>query len=86
MELPRIACLWYGGVFYKDDVEGPVHKAAMKEMLAAGLLLEAGWDKLSAAREDGLGAGAVLLHPMAGSATLPMEAALITCNIAPGLL
>ncbi|KAL3765928.1 hypothetical protein ACHAW5_003896 [Stephanodiscus triporus] len=64
--------------------EGPVHRAAMKETLAAGLLLEAGWDKLvAAARADGR--GAVLVDPMTGSATLPTEAALMACDVAPGL-
>ena len=70
-----------------DDDElssSPIHRAAMKETLAAGLLLEAGWDKLiSAAKVDGL--GAVLVDPMTGSATLATEAALIACDIAPGL-
>jgi 23S rRNA (guanine2445-N2)-methyltransferase / 23S rRNA (guanine2069-N7)-methyltransferase len=56
----------------------------MKESLAAGLLLGAGWDKLvNAARTDGL--GAVLIDPMTGSGTLPVEAALIACDVAPGL-
>lgn len=68
-----------------DEVSSsPIHRAAMKETLAAGLLLEAGWDKLiSAAKVDGL--GAVLVDPMTGSATLAAEAALIACDIAPGL-
>ena len=57
----------------------------MKETLAAGLLLEAGWDKLiNAARGDGK--GAVLVDPMTGSGTLPTEAALIACDMAPGLV
>eukprot|EP00578_Thalassiosira_sp_NH16_P004313 CAMPEP_0181132890 /NCGR_PEP_ID=MMETSP1071-20121207/31242_1 /TAXON_ID=35127 /ORGANISM="Thalassiosira sp., Strain NH16" /LENGTH=618 /DNA_ID=CAMNT_0023219265 /DNA_START=77 /DNA_END=1933 /DNA_ORIENTATION=- len=65
--------------------EAPIHRAAMKESLAAGLLLEAGWDKLIlAARGDGK--GAVLVDPMTGSGTLPTEAALIACDMAPGLL
>jgi len=64
---------------------GVVHKAALKESLGAGLLLEAGWDKLcAAAKEDGL--PAVLIDPMCGSATLPVEAALIAADIAPGLI
>jgi len=62
-----------------------VHKAALKETLAAGLLLEAGWDRLvAAAREDGR--GAVLVDPMAGSGTLALEAALIAADVAPGLM
>mmetsp|Transcript_12393 Transcript_12393/g.23227 ORF Transcript_12393/g.23227 Transcript_12393/m.23227 type:complete len:613 (+) Transcript_12393:162-2000(+) len=62
-----------------------VHKAAMKESLAAGLLLEAGYDKLiAAAKEDGM--PAVLVDPMAGSGTFCIEAALIASDFAPGLL
>lgn len=67
-----------------DHDTTPIHRAAMKESLAAGLLFEAGWDKLiSAAKCDGL--GAVLVDPMTGSATLPTEAATIACDLAPGL-
>lgn len=67
------------------DESGVVHKAALKESLGAGLLLEAGWDKLcGAAKEDGL--PAILVDPMCGSATLPVEAALIAADIAPGLM
>lgn len=62
-----------------------VHKAAMKESLAAGLLLEAGFDKLIlAAKEDGL--PAVLIDPMCGSGTFCIEAALIAGDYAPGLV
>lgn len=62
-----------------------VHKAAMKESLAAGLLLEAGFDKLiNAAKEDGL--PAVLIDPMCGSGTFCLEAALIAADYAPGLI
>lgn len=64
--------------------EAPIHRAAMKESLAAGLLLEAGWDKLiSAAKNDGK--GATLVDPMTGSGTFPTEAAMIACDMAPGL-
>lgn len=64
---------------------GVVHKAALKESLAAGLLLEAGWDKLcAAAKSDGL--PALLIDPMCGSATLPIEGTLIAADIAPGLM
>jgi putative N6-adenine-specific DNA methylase len=67
------------------DAQGLIHKAAMKESLASGLLLEAGWDKLiQAAKKDGL--PAVLVDPMAGSATLALEAALIAADYAPGLM
>ena len=86
-------CLHSGGSAHRrgyrkmvsnDSEDAVIHRAAMKESLAAGLLLQAGWDKLvEAARGDGK--GAVLIDPMAGSATLPVEAALIACDVAPGL-
>lgn len=53
--------------------------APLKENLAAALLLRAGWAALAAE-------GAPLLDPMCGSGTLPIEAALIAGDIAPGLL
>jgi 23S rRNA (guanine2445-N2)-methyltransferase / 23S rRNA (guanine2069-N7)-methyltransferase len=53
--------------------------APLKENLAAALLLRAGWPTLAAE-------GRPLLDPMCGSGTLPLEAALIAGDIAPGLL
>lgn len=53
--------------------------APMKETLAAGMLLAAGW-----AREAW--EGAAFVDPMCGSGTLAIEAALIACDIAPGSL
>ena len=52
-----------------------VHKAAMKESLAAAMLLHAGYDGTSP-----------LCDPMCGSGTLLVEAALIATRTAPGLL
>lgn len=52
--------------------------APLKENLAAALLLRAGWAALAAE-------GAPLLDPMCGSGTLPIEAALIAGDVAPGL-
>ncbi len=74
-----------GGSLHKRGYRIPtVHKAAMKESLAAGLLIEAGYHKLiAAAKEDGL--PAVLIDPMAGSGTFCLEAALIAADYAPGL-
>ena len=54
-------------------------EAPLKENLAAAILIRAGWPEL--ARE-----GAPLLDPMCGSGTLPIEAALMAADIAPGLL
>jgi len=69
---------------YRSDAA--VHKAALKETLAAGLLLRAGWDKLIASsRVDG-DTPAVLLDPMMGSGTFLLEAALIAADVAPGLM
>lgn len=52
--------------------------APMKENLAAGILLRAGWPAIAAQ-------GGALLDPMCGSGTLLIEAALIAADIAPGL-
>ena len=52
--------------------------APLKENLAAAILLRAGWPELAAA-------GAALVDPRCGSGTLPIEAALIAADIAPGL-
>ena len=52
--------------------------APLKENLAAGVLLRAGWPKIA-------DAGGAFLDPMCGSGTLPIEAAMIACDIAPGL-
>ena len=84
-------------VIYRDratvylNLSGPVlHKrgyrepgvqteAPLKETLAASMLLAAGWGEMIA---DGMG----FADPMCGSGTLPIEAALIATNTAPGLM
>lgn len=53
--------------------------APLKENLAAAILLRAGWPGIA-------GRGGALLDPMCGSGTLPIEAALMAADIAPGLL
>lgn len=53
--------------------------APMKENLAAGILLRAGWPQIAAE-------GGALLDPMCGSGTILVEAALIAADIAPGLM
>ncbi|RDL43149.1 bifunctional 23S rRNA (guanine(2069)-N(7))-methyltransferase RlmK/23S rRNA (guanine(2445)-N(2))-methyltransferase RlmL [Marinomonas piezotolerans] len=50
--------------------------APLKENLAAGLLMRAGWSKNSKFQQ--------LVDPMCGSGTFLVEAALISLNIAPG--
>jgi putative N6-adenine-specific DNA methylase len=47
--------------------------APLNEVLAAGILLISGWN-----------ASTSLTDPMCGSGTIPIEAGLIACNIAPG--
>ncbi len=58
----------------KVQVEAP-----LKENLAAGMLLYAAWPRDAAA-------GGSMLDPLCGSGTLPIEAALIAADVAPGLL
>lgn len=52
--------------------------APLKENLAAAILVRAGWPSVAAD-------GGVLLDPMCGSGTLPIEGALMAGDIAPGL-
>ncbi|WP_455216992.1 THUMP domain-containing protein, partial [Kaarinaea lacus] len=58
-------------------VEGGV--APLKENLAAAILVRAGWPDIASQ-------GGALVDPMCGSGTLPIEAALMALDIAPGLL
>ncbi|MBM4200947.1 MAG: 23S rRNA (guanine(2445)-N(2))/(guanine(2069)-N(7))-methyltransferase, partial [Gammaproteobacteria bacterium] len=53
--------------------------APLKENLAAAMLIRAGWPAMA-------GEGGVLLDPMCGSGTLPIEAALLAADIAPASL
>ena len=53
--------------------------APLKENLAAAILYRAGWPAICAA-------GGGLVDPMCGSGTLPLEAALLATDTAPGLL
>jgi 23S rRNA (guanine2445-N2)-methyltransferase / 23S rRNA (guanine2069-N7)-methyltransferase len=52
--------------------------APLKENLAAAVLLRSGWPAIAQA-------GGELLDPMCGSGTLPIEAALLALDVAPGL-
>jgi 23S rRNA (guanine2445-N2)-methyltransferase / 23S rRNA (guanine2069-N7)-methyltransferase len=67
-----------GESLHRRGYRGAGVAAPLKENLAAALLLRSGWETL--ARE-----GAAFLDPMCGSGTLPIEAALIAANAAPGL-
>ena len=70
-----------GPVLHKRGYREPgvQTEAPLKETLAAGILLAAGWGEVN---PDGMG----FADPMCGSGTLPIEAALIATNTAPGLL
>jgi len=63
-----------GEPLFKRGYRIPAVEAPLRENLAAGLLRLAGWT-----------AGEVLLDPMCGSGTIPLEAALMARRIAPGL-
>ncbi len=59
--------------------EGEQAAAPLKENLAAAVLLLADWPKIARA-------GGAFIDPMCGSGTLPIEAAWIAGDVAPGLL
>jgi 23S rRNA (guanine2445-N2)-methyltransferase / 23S rRNA (guanine2069-N7)-methyltransferase len=62
-----------------------MHKAAMKESMAAGLVLKSGWEqKCIEARRTG--ESLLLVDPMGGSGSLVVEAAMIAANLSPGLM
>ncbi len=53
-------------------------EAPLRENLAAGILLRARWSEMASS-------GGSFLDPMCGSGTLPIEAAMIAADLAPGL-
>lgn len=67
-----------GESLHRRGYRGAAGEAPLKENVAAGILLRAGWPQLAA---DGAG----FLDPMCGSGTLVIEAALIAAHRAPGL-
>jgi putative N6-adenine-specific DNA methylase len=64
-----------GAHLHRRGYRKAVAKAPLRETLAAGLLMAAGWDGASP-----------LLDPFCGSGTIPIEAALLARKIAPGRL
>jgi len=62
-----------GDSLHKRGYKAKNVKAPLNEVLAAGLILLSGWDKKSP-----------FVDPMCGSATLPIEAALLANDMAPG--
>ena len=67
-----------GESLHRRGYRGAAGEAPLKENVAAGLLVRAGWPELAAA-------GAAFLDPMCGSGTLVIEAALIAARCAPAL-
>lgn len=70
-----------GESLHRRGYRGAAGEAPLKENVAAGILLRAGWDELSAAAAH----GAQFLDPLCGSGTLCIEATLIAADHAPGL-
>ncbi|MBW1781376.1 MAG: bifunctional 23S rRNA (guanine(2069)-N(7))-methyltransferase RlmK/23S rRNA (guanine(2445)-N(2))-methyltransferase RlmL [Deltaproteobacteria bacterium] len=68
-----------GESLHKRGYRGEAGPAPLKENLAAAILLRAGWPEI--ARRGG-----GLMDPMTGSGTLPIEAAMMAADMAPGLL
>lgn len=63
-----------GDSLHKRGYRGATNIAPINEVLAAGLLLLSGWK-----------GQCDFLDPMCGSGTIPIEAALIACNIPPNI-
>jgi putative N6-adenine-specific DNA methylase len=63
-----------GAPLYRRGYRQAVARAPLRETLAAALLRAAGWTP-----------GAPLLDPMCGSGVIPIEAALIARDVAPGI-
>src|SRR5262245_1643211 len=68
-----------GESLHRRGYRGGQGAAPLKENLAAAILVRAGWPAIAAA-------GGAFVDPMCGSGTLPIEAALMAADIAPGLL
>lgn len=63
-----------GDSLHKRGYRAATNIAPINEVLAAGMLLKSGWNGQSN-----------FLDPMCGSGTIPIEAAMIACNIPPNL-
>jgi putative N6-adenine-specific DNA methylase len=63
-----------GELLHRRGYRKEIAKAPLRETLAAAMVLASGWRS-----------GEPLLDPMCGSGTIPIEAAMIACGIAPGL-
>lgn len=64
-----------GALLHRRGYRLATAKAPLRETLAAGLLLASGWDA---------GVAPPLLDPFCGSGTIPIEAAMLALQLAPG--
>ena len=78
-ERAQVAIDLSGEALHRRGYRAAPVTAPLKENLAAALLIKSGWPEIAAA-------GGALLDPMCGSGSLPIEAALIAGDRAPGLL
>jgi 23S rRNA (guanine2445-N2)-methyltransferase / 23S rRNA (guanine2069-N7)-methyltransferase len=67
-----------GESLHRRGYRSEAGEAPLKENVAAGMLLRAGWRELADGRAE-------FLDPLCGSGTLVIEAAMIAADIAPGL-
>jgi 23S rRNA (guanine2445-N2)-methyltransferase / 23S rRNA (guanine2069-N7)-methyltransferase len=68
-----------GSSLHKRGYRNERGLAPLKENLAAAILIKSGWPEIAKN-------GGSFIDPMCGSGTLPIEAAMIAGNMAPGLL
>lgn len=86
-EISLYRCLHPPGSLHRRGYRSnsAIHRAAMKESMAAGLLLHSGWkeacDESKKTKEK-----ITLVDPMVGSGSLMLEAAMIAADVAPGLM
>jgi putative N6-adenine-specific DNA methylase len=71
-------CLHNGSLHRRGYRQGAIHKASMKESMAAGLLMATGHDFTSPSLR--------MCDPMAGSGSLLLEGAMMAADLAPGLM
>ena len=76
----------HGSLHKRGYRPSAIHKAALKESLAAGLLYQAGWHDTCRRAQRNNQAPPLLLDPMAGSGTLVIEGILMAADLAPHLI
>lgn len=74
----RVAIDLSGSSLHRRGYREQAGPAPIKENLAAALLLQCGWPERAARSEP-------FMDPLCGSGTIVIEAAMMACNIAPGL-